>query len=130
MKSLKHLVLLCLFGPLIAACSSGDIRAMNDALSKQNGNNVSYPDQSDTTYVGDIKWVSGVRGGSGFQKITNNSDDYCKIRVKFEDGSYKYFKLAPGQGTGSMYVSLYNQGDYMRSICSSDRSVYDESFSS
>lgn len=125
MKRLLFAGLLVLF---LQGCSSGTLRAFNDALSEQNGYTVTYPDQSDTDYVGDIKWVTGVKNGDGFQRITNTGSDYCKVRVKFEDDSYRYFYLEPSESTGSMYVSIYNQETSMDTLCSPSERVYNSLF--
>lgn len=113
---------------ILSACSSGDLRLFSDALNNSNGRNVTYPDQSDTEYVGDIKWVTGVRNGSGFQKITNTGRDYCKVKVTFENGNDRIYKLGPGESTGREHMSIYNQADYMNTLCNRTSRVYSEAF--
>lgn len=39
----------------LSGCSTGDLRAFNDGLSEANGYNVSYPDQREVNYTGDVK---------------------------------------------------------------------------
>jgi len=128
MKKIKTLGLLIISLTSIAGCSSGDVRAWNDAMAQTNGYTVHYPDQSDTTYVGDIKWTSGVYAGEGFMRIKNTSNDYCKVRIQLEDDSYKYYYLEPYEYIGDIYMSIYNQGAYMNTLCNSTRSVFNESF--
>jgi hypothetical protein len=112
----------------IQGCTTGELRAFNDALASQNGQQVYYPDQSDTEFVGDIKWTTGVWDGSGYQIIKNTGDDYCRVRVRLEDGSYEFYNLEPYEGTGDMYTSIYNQPDYMNIICNSTSRVFNTSF--
>lgn len=111
----------------LAACSSGELRAFNDAMASANGYDVYYHDQSDVEWIGDIRWETGVRGGEGYSKIKNTGSDYCRVRLRFEDGSYKYYNLDPGESQ-SLWVSLYNQDDYMNTLCNRTSAVYNESF--
>lgn len=124
------LAILVLSVQMIQGCSTGDLRMWNDAMSGANGYEVTYPDQSDTDYIDDIRWTTGVRNGQGFQKIKNTGNDYCKVRIEFEDGTYDYFHLAPGESSGSTYMSIYNQAEYIQTLCHSSRRVFNESFDS
>ena len=112
----------------MTACTTGDLRAFNDAMSGSNGQTVTYPDQSDTDYVGDIKLVTGVKNGSGFLSLKNTGDDYCKVKVDFEDGSNRIYSLDPGESTGRTYVSIYNQEDNINTMCHYSKRVFNESF--
>ena len=129
MKKLKILVVTGVTTLTAVSCSTGDLRAFNDAMSGSNGYTVTYPDQRDTEYVGDIKWTTGVKNNSGFEIIKNTGDDYCKIKVDYENGDDRIFRLDPGESTGSMYVSLYNQSEYMSTLCNTSSAVFDSSFS-
>lgn len=128
MKKIKTLGLLIISLTSIAGCSSGDLRAWNDAMAETNGYNVYYPDQSDNTYVGDIKWTSGVYAGEGFMRIKNTGNNYCKVRIQLEDDTYKYYNVEPYEYIGDIYMGIYNQGAYMNTLCNSTRSVFNESF--
>ncbi|MGJ8647810.1 MAG: hypothetical protein ACSHXJ_13005 [Marinomonas colpomeniae] len=123
-----HFIVTVLITQFLYGCSAGDLRSLNDSLSEQNGYQVTYPDQSDTDYTGDIRWTTGVKNGQGFQDIKNIGEDYCKVRVEYEDGNYDYFDLDPGEGSGSNYMSIYNQSVSMRTLCGSESSVFSESF--
>ncbi|MDM7861311.1 hypothetical protein QTP81_11960 [Alteromonas sp. ASW11-36] len=112
----------------LQGCTTGELRALNDALAAQNGTPVYYPNQYDTSYVGDIEWTTGVWNGEGYQSIANTSRDYCKVRVRYEDDSYDFFYLDPGESTGDMYMSIYNQAEYMDTLCNTTRRVFNESF--
>ena len=118
--------LLVLF--LIQGCTTGELRAFNDAMSESSGYTVTYPDQVDTEYVGDIVWTTGVEYGEGYQEIYNSGDTFCKVRVEYEDDDYDIFNLDPGEGTGSMYMSLYNQSTYITTMCNTTSDVFYESF--
>ncbi len=109
-------------------CTSGELRQLNDVLSEQNGYSVSYPDQSSTDYVGDIKWVSGVRNGEGFQYFDNTGDNYCRVKVTFEDESYRIFNLEPYESTSQLYMSVYNQAEGIDTICNTTSAVFRASF--
>ena len=126
MKQLKIVVVL---GTVVTlgACSSGDLRMWNDAMASANGYDVYYQDSSDVEYVGDVRWESGVSGGDGYLKIKNTGSKYCRVRIKFEDNSYDYYNLSPGDSR-SAYVSVYNQDTYMDTICNRTRDVFNESF--
>ena len=128
MKALNVLALSGLVGITLSGCSTGDLRAFNDAMSESNGYSVSYPDQSNTDRVGDIKWTTGVKNGSGFELIRNTGDDYCKVKVDYEDGSERTFNLDPGESTGRRYVSVYNQSENMSTLCNVTARVFSESF--
>lgn len=108
---------------LLVGCSTGDLRAFNDAM-----NNNYYPDQRDVKYVGDVRWETGVRNGSGYQKIKNTGGNYCKAKVIFEDGTSRVYRLEPHKSLSSMYVSLYNQTKRMHTMCHKDRRVFREKF--
>ena len=72
---------------LVAGGSAGELRSWYDALNRANGYEVTYPDQSDTQYVGDIKWIAGVENGEGFQKLVNTGDNYSEVKVEHPDES-------------------------------------------
>ena len=112
----------------LGGCSSGDLRSFNDAMSEQNGYTVSYPNQSDTDYVGDVRWISGVRNGSGFQSLKNTGEDYCKVKISFEDETTLTYNLDPGEYTGSMYMSFYTQSTYVNTLCNTTSRVFNASF--
>ena len=120
---LTALSILCLQG-----CTTGELRAFDDALSRQNGYEVTYPDQSETQYAGEIKWVTGVRNGQGFQNLINTGDQYCRVRVEYEEGDYDYFNLSPRKQTGSIYTNIYNQPTTMDTLCGPTHSTFYESF--
>lgn len=128
MKVLNFLALSGLVSVAVSGCTTGDLRAFNDAMSESNGYTVSYPDQSDTDYVGDLRWTTGVKNGSGFELIRNTGDDYCKVKVDYEDGSDRTFDLEPGESTGRRYVSVYNQSVNMNTLCNTTARVFNESF--
>lgn len=128
MKVLNFLALSGLVSVAVSGCTTGDLRAFNDAMSESNGYTVSYPDQSDTDYVGDLRWTTGVKNGSGFELIKNTGDDYCKVKVDYEDGSDRTFDLEPGESTGRRYVSVYNQSVNMNTLCNTTARVFNESF--
>jgi hypothetical protein len=123
MKILKGFLCLALI-MATNGCSNGDLRAFNDAISEQNGYSVSYPDETYTDWVGDVKIVYGVKSGEGFFNIKNASDDYCRVRVYLEDEDYNTYNITPGQSTGSRYMSLYNWLDYFRVRCHNTRDVF------
>jgi hypothetical protein len=112
---------------LLNGCSSGELRSFNDAMSTSNGYTVSYPNQSDTTYAGDVKWVIGVYNGSGFMDLKNTDDQYCKVKITFEDETTSYYRLEPYESRNDIYMSIYNQGDYIDSLCHSTRAVFNQS---
>lgn len=112
---------------LASGCSTGDLRAFNHAMAEQNGQTVTYYDQTDTDYLDDIRITSGVRNNSAFVSLKNTSDDYCRVKITYEDGSSRIYNLDPGEGTGSMYVSLYNQEESYNSLCNPSRRVFSES---
>ena len=128
MKKLNQFFCIIVITLATTACSPGDLRAFNDAMSGSNGYEVTYPDQSDTDYVGDIKWITGVRSGSGFQRIINTGDDYCKVKVTYEDGDYDIYNLDPDKSLGSRYVSIYNQAEHMNTLCNDTSRVFNETF--
>jgi len=109
-------------------CTSGELRQLNDVLSEQNGNSVSYPNQSSTDYVGDIKWVSGVRNGEGFQYFDNTGDNYCRVKVTFENGNYRIYNLEPYETTRHLEMSIYNQAEGIETICNTTSAVFKASF--
>ncbi len=113
---------------LVAGCSSGSLRAFNDAMSERNGYKVTYPDQSRTKYVGDVRFTTGVKSGSGFVSLKNTGDDYCKVQLTYEDGSNRVYNLDPGESTGRSYVSVYNQVDSARTLCNTTSRVFSSSF--
>ncbi|MEG3620161.1 hypothetical protein V5T82_16980 [Magnetovibrio sp. PR-2] len=113
---------------LMAGCSAGDMRMFGDTMSSMNGNEVTYPDQSNVQSVGDVKLLSGIKNGSGFLIIDNMGETYCRVRVTFEDGTKSYFNLDPGEDTGLKYMSVYNQGEHMRTICTTSSWVFSASF--
>ena len=116
-KNTKMFILISVCISFLTACSTGDLRAWNDAMAGLNGQTVTYPDETLTEYVGDVKWVRGITDGNAHQYMTNTGSDYCKIRVLYEDGDYDIYKLGPGQGTRRMYVSIYNQPTDMEMYC-------------
>ena len=107
----------------LAGCSAGDLRAFDDAM-----NNNYYPDQSDVKYVGDVRWETGVRNGSGYEKIKNTGDKYCKVRVTLEDGSKRTYRLDPHESLGTHHMSIYNQSKHMQTLCNVSSRVFSEPF--
>lgn len=126
MNSLKLIGLAACCATLVG-CNAGEMRMWNDALSAANGYTTTYPDQSQVEYVGDIRWESGVSYGEGYLKIKNTGNNYCRVRIKFEDGTYDYWNVDPGESYSS-YVSLYNQDRNMQTLCNTTRAVYSEPF--
>ncbi|MAK60029.1 MAG: hypothetical protein CMK09_03525 [Ponticaulis sp.] len=112
----------------VAGCSTGELRAFNDALAMQNGYNVTYRDQSDTKWIGDIKWTSAVQSGSYYTTAYNDGNEYCRVKIDFENDTSKTYNLDPGESTGRIYTSVYNQADYMNTLCGNSREAYNESF--
>lgn len=119
-----HKVVLSALMVTMVGCSSGDMRMFNDSMA----GDVYYPDQHDVEWVGDIKWTTGVKNESGFQTIYNSGDDYCKVRVTLEDDSIRVYRLDPGESTGKQYMSIYNQSEYLETICNSTSAVFNASF--
>jgi len=111
-------------------CSTGDYRLVNDALSGSNGKQVTYPNQSETDYVGDIRVVTGMRNGSYFNRYKNTGKDYCKVRVKLENGSNRTLRLEPGENRSGNYGSVYNQIESVQTMCNEDRRVFSAPFDS
>lgn len=111
----------------LSACNAGDMRMWNDALAATNGYDVYYPNQSNTKYVGDIRWETGVYNGEGYMEIENESRKYCRVRVLMENGDYKYYNMDPWEYE-EVYVSIYNQADGMETICNTTSAVFQSSF--
>ena len=127
MNSIFKLVTLLLF-LCLQGCTAGDMRAFNDALATANGQSFYYPNNSETNYVGDVEWTTGVWNNEGYQIIDNTSDEYCKVRVKYENDSYDFFYMAPYESTDEVYTSIYNWPVEMETICGSSRDVFSYSF--
>lgn len=90
--------------------------------------NVTYPDQQDIDWIGDIKVITGVKNEAGYISLYNSGDQYCKVQVTFEDESTRIYKLEPDESIGRKYMSIYNQADHAETICGSTRDVFYESF--
>lgn len=114
---------------LITGCTTGDLRLFGDSLAASNGNTVTYPDQQDTTYLGDIRWTTGVKNGNYFQVIKNTGDKYIKVRITYENNDYSYHNLKPYESTGTIYRGgIYNVATYMSTLSHSKSDVFNESF--
>ena len=119
---------ICLVVVLLQGCSAGMLRAFNDAMTEQNGYTVTYPDQSDVTYVGEVRVTVGVRNGEGYYYAENTGEDYCKVRFTLEDNDYEYLFLDPYESSGSVYMSIYNQVDYIDTLCNTTSKVFNDPF--
>lgn len=127
MKRLVGVVSISLYFGL-TGCSSGDLRMLSDGLAAANGYQVTYPDQSDVEYVGDIRWTTGIRYGNGFMKVDNMGGEYCKVRIDFEGGSSDYYYLDPYEKSGDVSISVYDQPDYLDMYCHSTDVVFQKEF--
>ena len=113
---------------LLNGCSSGELRSFNDAMDEANGYTITYPNQSDVQYVGDVKWTVGIYNGSGYMDLKNTEDTYCKIKITFEDDSTRVYRLKAYESRNDIYMSIYNQAEYANSLCHEDIRVYDQAF--
>lgn len=127
MRIIQILLIVVLISTL-QACSLGHMRAVRDALAEHNGEPVSYPNQSESTYTDDVKFTRGVWNGYGYYSLDNTGDEYCRALVTLEDSTEKYYNLRPYEDTGDIDFSLYNQPDYAYARCSSSSRVFDTYF--
>lgn len=127
MRIIQILLIVVLVSTL-QACSLGHLRAVRDAMAEQNGEEVYYPNQSDSSYTGDVKFIRGVWNDYAYFSLDNTGDEYCRARVTHEDGTEKYYNLRPYEDTGDMDASLYNlpYGIYAR--CGNGSQVFDSYF--
>ncbi len=128
MKSSLIYLMASLILVLMLGCTPGELRMLNDSLSEHNGYDVNYPDQSSIDYVGDIKWVVGVKNGEGFIYFENTGSEYCRVKVTYEDDSSRIYNLEPYEKTSRLYVSIYNQARGVRTLCNRTSAVFRSSF--
>ena len=127
MKRLSLLLLVA--ATALSACHDGAVRAFTDGMNAAAGYQVYYPDSYDVDYVGDVKWTQGTENNSAYQIIQNTGSDYCKVRIRYENGEYDFFYLSPRESTGRQYVDIYNQEESMDTLCGPNRAAFDQSFS-
>lgn len=102
-------------------CSTGDLRAWDDALYQANtGQQVQYNDESHTDWVGKIKWTYGVNNNRGFDRLSNTGNDYCKVWIIYEDKDVRTIRLDPSESTTTLYSSVYNLSETIEFCCGGD----------
>lgn len=120
--------ILTISASFLFGCSSGDLRAFNDAMTEMDGHTVTYPDQSDVEWLDDIKWINGIKNGSAYTKVDNTGYDYCRVRLTFENDNTRIFNLAPKKSSGRVTVGIYNQAVYIETLCNTTSDVFNSQF--
>lgn len=87
-----------------------------------------FPDQQEINQVDKITWITGVENGAAYQKVDNNSNELCKVRVRYADDSVDHYCLDPGETTGSLYMSIDNQAQNIDTLCNVNQCVFEDSF--
>jgi hypothetical protein len=60
--------------------------------------------------------------------LSNEGDSYCKVKITFENENTRIFHLKPNGYRGNLSMSIYNQGEYINTLCNNTSTVFNESF--
>ena len=108
----------------LGGCTDGDWRAFDDAV---HGNS-NYKNEKYRMDHHGIIITYGIHNNSRYYYLDNTTEEYCKVRLKLEDGEYEYIMLDPYEETGKRHDSMYNTWKEIGSICGEDSGVFGESF--
>lgn len=116
LKMKKYTLIVAIAAILLSGCSSKDMRIFDHAV-----NDKYYPDSDDKMKVGPVYFYDRVRNERASYKLKNSSSEqYCRVRVMDEDGSYKLFYfLEPREVTSWRNYSVYSLLD-VNTICGSN----------
>lgn len=126
MNTLFPIVMLCMITVLIQACSNSEI--IEDFGNTQHAHKITYPDHRTVHYCGEVQMITGIEEDQGFQHLINTGEEYCKVRVTYENEDHNDINLTPSANLGKKPMSIINQVNTIETKCHSNNRVFITSF--